>query len=189
VVLDLAIGPTSARSFDAQGLTVIPSKRNAISRDGQLFACGPSSGPVLALDTRSGATVGLPVGIPTVFPGIVVFSPDNSHVAVSYRQENKRRDYVTVRNLHTGQEISSFTGHTLGHGCIAFDADGSRIVTGGMDKTAILWDARTGREILTMRGQDSPVTSVEFSPDNSRLAVGCHDGSIHIWDVRPFEDR
>jgi len=189
VVLDLAIGPTSARSFDAQGLSVIPSKRNAISRDGQLFACGPSSGPVLALDTRSGATVGLPVGMPTIFPGLVVFSADNNLVAVSYRQENKRRDYVTVRNLHTGQEISSFTGHTLGHGCIAFDADGSRIATGGVDKTAILWDARTGRELLTMRGQDSPVTSVEFSPDNSRLAVGCHDGSIHIWDVRPFEDR
>jgi len=187
-VMDLAIGPTSARSFDAKAMNTF-SKRNAISRDGQFFAFGTANGPVLVRDTRSGAEVGVPIEVPDNVTHLVAFSPDSNHLAISFRQPDKGRESITVRNLHTGREITSFTGHPLGLECIAFDADGTRIVAGGQDKSVIMWDARTGRELMTMRGQDSNVSAVAFSPDNSRLAVGCLDGRIHLWDARPIEDR
>src|SRR5262249_13884405 len=45
-------------------------------------------------------------------------------------------------------ERLTLRGHTSPVGAVAFSPDGSRVVTGGADRTARVWDARTGRQIL-----------------------------------------
>ena len=62
-----------------------------------------------------------------------------------------------------------------------FSPDGRRILTGGHDNTARLWDAATGRELLTLRGHTEPVRSVAFSPDGQHLLTGSTDKTARVW--------
>ncbi len=67
---------------------------------------------------------------------------------------------------------------------VSFSPDGSRIVTGGQDKTAKVWDARTGAALLDLRGHAGEVESAAFSPDCSRILTGSEDQTAKVWDVR-----
>jgi WD40 repeat protein len=61
--------------------------------------------------------------------------------------------------------------------------DGSRIVTGGIDKTARIWDVATGQQIAVLSGHSDPVTSVAFSADGSRIVTASNDMTARIWDA------
>lgn len=65
--------------------------------------------------------------------------------------------------------------------CLAFNADGSRLVSGGFDNLVKMWDPDSAQEILALRGHIFAVTSVEFSPDNSWIASGNDDGTVRLW--------
>ena len=43
---------------------------------------------------------------------------------------------------------------------VAYSPDGSRIVTGSRDCTAIVWDAATGDQLITLTGYIAGVVSV-----------------------------
>ena len=55
-------------------------------------------------------------------------------------------------------------GHTGGVLSVAFQPDGTRIVTGSLDQTAKVWDARTGTPLLELKGHTGGCWSVAFQP-------------------------
>ncbi len=63
----------------------------------------------------------------------------------------------------------------------AFSPDGQRIVTGGADLVAKLWEAATGRELLTLRGHTGGVMAVDFSQDGRRILTGSADSTAKVW--------
>jgi hypothetical protein len=67
---------------------------------------------------------------------------------------------------------------------VAFSPDGTRIVTGGWDKTAKVWDARSATPQLELKGHTAEVWSVAFSPDGTRLVTGSWDQRALVWDAR-----
>ena len=73
--------------------------------------------------------------------------------------------------------------HSLGIRSAAVSADGSRLISGGQDKTVKLWDTATARLLRTFEGHSDAVTSVAFSPDGSRLISGSHDKTLKLWDA------
>jgi WD40 repeat protein len=75
-------------------------------------------------------------------------------------------------------------GHTGFVRAAAFSPDGSRIVTGGDDQTARVWDARSGALALTLKGHRSGGVSAAFSPDGSRIVTGGDDQTAKVWDAR-----
>ena len=65
--------------------------------------------------------------------------------------------------------------------CVSFSADGGRIVTGGEDKLAIIWNAKTGKQLgLPLKGHSGTIFSVKFSPDGTMIITGSNDKLVII---------
>jgi WD40 repeat protein/serine/threonine protein kinase len=85
------------------------------------------------------------------------------------------------RLSHT--EHLTLVGHQGGVTAVAFAPDGQRLVTGGTDGTARIWDATRGQELVALRGHQSSVMAVAFAPGGRWLVTGSTDGTARIWDA------
>ncbi len=65
----------------------------------------------------------------------------------------------------------------------ALSPDGSRIVTGGPDGVARLWEVRSGLEIASTPKGNGPVSAVAFAPNGKLVLIGGEDGSAQLWDA------
>jgi dynein assembly factor with WDR repeat domains 1 len=53
-------------------------------------------------------------------------------------------------NVENGSLISTYRGHTAEIVCLCFDPMSFFLVTGSMDKTAILWNLETEQQIINI---------------------------------------
>ncbi len=88
------------------------------------------------------------------------------------------------RALESLREQIIFKGHSGTVHSVAFNPDGTRIVTGSWDKTARLWDTTTGEELRRFIGHDEAVLSVAFSSDGARVLTGSEDRTARLWDTK-----
>ena len=73
-------------------------------------------------------------------------------------------------------------GHTDSVERAVFDPSGQRILTGSLDQTARIWNARTGEQLLILSGHTAMLTAVHFSPDGTLVLTTSNDGTARIWD-------
>lgn len=79
-------------------------------------------------------------------------------------------------------QIRQFDGHTGPVFGSSISYDGSRLVSGGADRTVRLWDGRANKLLRRFDGHDAPVWAVAISPDGRRIASGGYDKTIRFWD-------
>ncbi|MFV8310659.1 TIR domain-containing protein [Mycobacteroides chelonae] len=109
----------------------------------------------------------------------VIITPDGKRiVSASFFEPT-----IKVWDAATGRLLSALKGHTEGVYSIALSADGSRLVSGGNDRTARVWDLRTGQPIGGPLTGLHQISAVAISPDGSRIAAGSELSTIQIWDV------
>ena len=77
-------------------------------------------------------------------------------------------------------EIFVEVGHAAPINSLAITDDGSRLVTGSYDGTAILWDV-VSRKVLRVFEHASPVWYVAISSDGRRLATGTAQKEAVVW--------
>lgn len=75
-------------------------------------------------------------------------------------------------------------GHRRGVTCLAFDADGARVVTGGPDRTVRLWRCAPAQPERTLRGDlQRPPVSVAWSADGARAIAVTSAAEVRVWDA------
>ena len=72
--------------------------------------------------------------------------------------------------------------HNSSVNAVAFSPDGTKVLTGGGDSSARLWDISSGQEILRL-AHNSSVNAVAFSPDGTKALTGGDDDTARLWDA------
>jgi WD40 repeat protein len=85
--------------------------------------------------------------------------------------------------------VRTFTGHSQEVLAAVFHPDGTRIASGGHDRSIIIWDVTTGEELLRLTGHTSYVFSLAFGPDGETLVSGSGDATVRLWDAFPLARR
>jgi hypothetical protein len=94
----------------------------------------------------------------------------------------------SLPGLHGIETFGSvLKGHNGAIYTLAFNHDGSRLVTGSGDNTAIVWNMETFKKIKTLEGHDDWIHTLAFNHDGSRLVTGSDDSTAIVWNMETFE--
>ena len=85
--------------------------------------------------------------------------------------------------------MRTFAGHGLEVLSAIFHPDGTRIASGGHDRSIRIWDTFTGEELVRLPGHTWYVFSLAFSPDGETLVSGSGDSTVRLWDAFPVARR
>lgn len=107
---------------------------------------------------------------------VVDMSPDQSKIAFADSTG------VQVLDVKTGRRLLYLSGHRDWVESVAFSPDGRRLVSGGYDSVAKVWNAQTGKEILTLRGHTALVHNAIFSADGKTILTASWDRTVKLWD-------
>jgi WD40 repeat protein len=77
----------------------------------------------------------------------------------------------------------TLNGHSDSVNSVAFNNNGTRIVSGSRDKTVKIWNAASGDIIKTLLGHSNWVNSVAFSPNGTQIVSGSADKTVKIWNA------
>jgi WD40 repeat protein/serine/threonine protein kinase len=114
-------------------------------------------------------------------------SPDGHTVLTVCSEPNavsSTRTTFFLWDAATGRRLNRTTMETgFALNCAAFSVDGTRLVTGGLDFTARVWDAHDGRPLTAPLRQGHQVMWVGFSPDGNSIITACWDHTARVWDV------
>jgi len=165
------------------GVTFSPDGQYALVIASDIFGKSGAASLIL-LDTETGEEIQR-FEEHITYVRSAAFSPDGRTVlsgSQSLGDDDNKGDLI-LWDVETGQVIRRFDT-TDDITSIAFNADGSRAITGSaFFANATLWDVATGQEIRRFEGTVSLIFAVAFGPDERTILTGSEDGSLTLWDV------
>jgi WD40 repeat protein len=100
-----------------------------------------------------------------------------------YRSASADAFKIRVLDFYSGNSYTLLSGHSDVVLSLAFAHHGERLLSGGGDRRATIWDARSGRQERNLYGHDDGVTAVAWSPDDQFVATGSLDRTARIWSA------
>ena len=169
-------------------------KSVSFSPDGDILANGNRDGTISVWNTRT-AQQKQTLSRHEHWVSCVSFAP-NGEILASGSGDGT----VYLWDLRTRQQKSVFNGHTVGYQKthqntkeitrLAFNPDGTTLVSECADTTVRLWNIENGKYKDIRTGDSTTgIHSLSMSPDGAMLASGGNDGIIQIWDTRTGERR
>ncbi|MEO1609259.1 MAG: caspase family protein [Pseudomonadota bacterium] len=154
----------------------------------QLISAGPdkvirvwnweSGKTVRAIRGQSG--VGLNGGIYSMS-----LSPNGRWLAVGgwFTGSNLERYAVRIFEAESGHLTTVLRGHTNTIFGLSFSPDSTRLISGGADRAAIIWDAMGWKRLHRLEGHTNDIYAVGFTPDGRRAVTGAYDNTLRLWGV------
>ena len=113
---------------------------------------------------------------------IVAFSRDGSDLAAIDKEER-----IRLFDTRISSQYATLPGHGEGRNndiyALAFSPDNSMLLSGGVDKTVLIWDVQDQVRMTTLRGHNAWVTAVAWSADGKTVASGDAGKNIILWDM------
>lgn len=98
------------------------------------------------------------------------------------------KDYsVLIWDVQNGTLLSRMSAHTDIIRSMAWSPDGTRLVTGSLDKTAIVWSAK-GEILRTLLGHTNGITVVIWDLSYG-IITGSYDKTMRVWSNSSYELR
>lgn len=146
------------------------------SRDGRWLAVAAEDGATRFVDLSVSA---FPViSAHSSVPGFVAFHADADQVLTAAKWTST----IWARTLPDLEPVWNAVGHRNRLTSLALSRSARFLVTGSLDRSAILWDATDGTRLVAYPHGDS-VLDVSFSPDEALVATACKDGTARLWPV------
>ena len=80
------------------------------------------------------------------------------------------------------RQLAALRADPLDANTAAYGPDGDRIVTGGAEGIARVWDVATRREAARLDAGHGPVMAARYAPDGGQIALGFADGAVAVTD-------
>jgi serine/threonine protein kinase len=77
----------------------------------------------------------------------------------------------------------SYQGHTDEVFSVAWSPDGTRLVSGGAESCAQVWDATTGDRLFSYLEQSNTITSLAWEPSGVGIVSASADRTVQVWDA------
>jgi len=141
-----------------------PLKRVALSPNGRYVAAGAADGRAYVWAVGSGRLVAaLPL------PG----RHECRAAAVrAAKPKNKRAARSDAKGAHCGVAA------------VAFAPDSRRLVAGGADGAATIWQLPSGGRVASLAQPEGYIYDASFSPDGRRVETASKKNTAHMWDAR-----
>jgi WD40 repeat protein/predicted Ser/Thr protein kinase len=117
-------------------------------------------------------------------PVDVVVSLDGTRLACVLNVDESR---IRIFDATSGKQTAICEGHRNVIRALTFSADGKRLASGSVDRTARVWNAETGALLATCKGHSSTVYPA-FSPDGARLVAASPDATVRQWNSSTGEE-
>jgi WD40 repeat protein len=134
----------------------------------------------------------------------MALSPDGKWLAAggyagtftgSKPREDEEAHKIRLYDFASGELKALLKGHENVVFSLAFSPDGTRLISGSADKTAIIWGvspvtapgdgAKAAPTILMplhrLQGHTAQIYAVGFSPDGARAVTGAYDNDLRLW--------
>lgn len=88
-----------------------------------------------------------------------------------------------------GVELVTFNGHKKAATALAWDEDGTRVVSGGAEGEIVVWDVVGEVGLYRLKGHRGPVTAIHWLPHPEGqghpgwLVTTAKDGLLKLWDL------
>lgn len=91
-------------------------------------------------------------------------------------------------DIETGQQTTSFNGHTGDVMSLSVSPDMRSFVSGACDASAKLWDIRDGMCKQTFSGHESDINAIVFFPSGFAFTTGSDDATCRLFDIRADQE-
>lgn len=100
-------------------------------------------------------------------------------------RKNRKDQSISVNDILSFKQTASRSIHKTTHpGVLCVDinaANSDLIVTGGNDKTAVVFNKESKKKVATLVGHSKPVTHVAFHSTEDAIVTGSQDRTVRLW--------
>lgn len=162
----------------------------AFTPDGRQLVSSSDDKTIRVWDLETGETVRTIRG--EIAPGAtgkiyaMALSSDGRWLATGgkfHPSDGEAASVIRLYDFLSGRLIALLAGHEDAVIGLAFSADSEHLISGSVDKAAMIWDVGSRKLKHRLDGHTDVVYAVGFTPDGKRVVTGSDDRDLRLWNA------